>query len=613
MTISYSQDAVINILHINDTHSNYSRGHSRDENMKGTFGGMAKATSVIGSARQQDPEALLFHAGDFFTGDLFFYQYFGVPELMWMKQMGFNAVAIGNHEFDVQTEGLIQSIQYVNSVDGSFPLLSANMTANDSIGDILKSLLKERETITVHGIKVGFFGLTTPEANFSSLASPSITVDGDRDNVDKLKEIVQKQVDSLKKGGVQVIIFLSHLGLDFDQAIAQLVSGIDIIIGGHDHIAMQEPMQIGSTYIVQVGAFFENVGSIQAVIKNGKLNILNYQLIPLDENIPDEPTTLAMVEGLIESLTVEQKELFTQKIADVQETFDELATNLMIAGNHSTGVGCLISNALKDFGKTDIGFTVSGLTAQCLYKGPVVAQDIVKMIGYGINEYDLIGYSVVSFDLPGAGLKAGINFCLSTIDINDEYLPQVAGIEYEYYIDGEQKQSLKSIKSNGLEIQDEKMYSLTTNIFIYQVMSFLGIPIENVKIYAEDSEIKVVTNYTILKSFLNPADFTGNGKCKCEAISPVIEDENVLRKNLEIFPNPSKGDFNLKAEITNPGNYTIDLFNIVDLKEINLGIRYFDEGINFYSIDLSNLSVGTYILRLKKDKSTIAGKIIIAR
>ena len=95
-----ARPATITLLHVNDTHSHLDAWGPKDRHLDGTLGGMAKAASVIAAVRATEPNVLLLHAGDVFHGDLFFNEYFGVPELQLMKQLGFDAMAVGNHEFD---------------------------------------------------------------------------------------------------------------------------------------------------------------------------------------------------------------------------------------------------------------------------------------------------------------------------------------------------------------------------------------------------------------------------------------------------------------------------------------------------------------------------------
>jgi len=97
----HAQNDTITILHINDTHSTLAPSAPRDPALHGTRGGIARATTIIGTTKAQETNVLTLHGGDFFIGDLFFNKYFGVAELRIMKQLEFDAMCVGNHEFDL--------------------------------------------------------------------------------------------------------------------------------------------------------------------------------------------------------------------------------------------------------------------------------------------------------------------------------------------------------------------------------------------------------------------------------------------------------------------------------------------------------------------------------
>ncbi len=121
-----TQAATITLVHVNDTHSHLDAWGPKDRNLEGTIGGMAKAASIIAAVRAHEPNVLLLHAGDVFHGDLFFNKYFGVPEFQLMKQLGFDAMAVGNHEFDFGPDVLAYSLNEAFG-SGTLPLLSANL------------------------------------------------------------------------------------------------------------------------------------------------------------------------------------------------------------------------------------------------------------------------------------------------------------------------------------------------------------------------------------------------------------------------------------------------------------------------------------------------------
>jgi 5'-nucleotidase/UDP-sugar diphosphatase len=208
--ILLAQDTTITLLHINDTHSHLEATGPKDANLNGTLGGIAKAATVIGSARAAESNVLFLHAGDFFQGDPFFNKYFGVPELRILKQLGVDAMAVGNHEFDYGPGALSDALSAAFA-GGSFPLVSANLDLS-AFPSLMKwiqpSILK-----TIAGVKIGIFGMTVPN-NPQYRPAPVIV----RDSV---AAIAEQAVKSLRNAGAEVVVFLSHLGIFYDRMVAK--------------------------------------------------------------------------------------------------------------------------------------------------------------------------------------------------------------------------------------------------------------------------------------------------------------------------------------------------------------------------------------------------------
>ncbi|MBD3288022.1 hypothetical protein GF337_04395 [candidate division KSB1 bacterium] len=120
----YGQSEVLTIIHINDTHSHLTPWGPKDASNVGTYGGFARIASVIGSIKAATPNPITLHAGDVFGGDLMFNNFYGVPEFQIMAALGFDAMTIGNHEFNYYPTTLVESLQSAG-FPGLFPLLSS--------------------------------------------------------------------------------------------------------------------------------------------------------------------------------------------------------------------------------------------------------------------------------------------------------------------------------------------------------------------------------------------------------------------------------------------------------------------------------------------------------
>ncbi|HEX7572020.1 MAG TPA: metallophosphoesterase, partial [Bacteroidota bacterium] len=195
----------ITIVHVNDTHSHLDAFGPKDFHLNGTIGGIARAASVFGSIRATEQNVVLLHGGDAFVGDFMFNSYFGVPELQIMSSLGFDAMAVGNHEFDLTPDALLGSLL---TATPSFKLLSANldMTAYPGGSDLANFV--QPSIVINRGVKIGIFGLTVWD-NPSTNSSP-IQI------LDPTPTIAASMVQSLRSQGAVVVICLSHMGFLHD-------------------------------------------------------------------------------------------------------------------------------------------------------------------------------------------------------------------------------------------------------------------------------------------------------------------------------------------------------------------------------------------------------------
>lgn len=604
-----AQNAVINLLHINDSHSNLLPGGGRDEVLKARTGGLARAASVIGYAKMQDPETMLLHAGDIFVGDLTWYLYYGFPELAVLKQLGLDAVTVGNHEFDAMSENFLGLLMQANVELGEINYLSSNLIPGEGeIGPSLKSYIKDTYVKEVKGVKVGIFGMTSAIANVTSMPNPDILVS------DEYLQIAQLQVDKLKDEGCNVIIFLSHLGINADKYVAMNVSGINVIVGSHDHIVTEVPVEVvdqydNITYIVQAGAFYHYIGSMQINVENGKFSGVVSEIIKLDENIPEEPTTLAMLESLINEQPDETKMLFLTQVAYCNGFMTENVPNPLVEGNKTTDVGSFVADAFKEWGGTEIGFTTSGLTSQPMYEGPIVGNDVYRILGYGVNEFDGVGYNMVKFNILGKDLFSCIMFALGTVynDGDDEFLPQVSGMKINYYT-GDYTQCNITVNDEPLDF--ERSYSFTSSVFIYFFLTqMLEIELNEVKLFPEMSDFKVLLDYAINKQVINPTSDTD-----ARIVAPVNDSEIIPKlARISAYPNPVSEVITLEFSIEKPDIYSIDVFNLCELNRVHLENQFFDTGNANYQFNVEGLSTGDYFVRIKGSNGIIVGKFAVVR
>ncbi|MDR1113177.1 MAG: metallophosphatase [Bacteroidales bacterium] len=228
------------ILHTNDTHSHI-------EPYKNKFGGYEARYEAVKQERDKDGELLLLDAGDFMQGTSYFNLFKGKVEVKMMNKVGYDAVSLGNHEFDNGLEALYKRLK-----KATFPVLCANYHFKHKK---LEKLIKPYIVVEKKGVKIGIFGLLTDLKGYNGFSDVLNAVQ----YLDPL-ETAQNIVKQLKEiEHCDFIICLSHVGYEqvelfqkvFDPDIANAAGGIDLIIGGHTHKLLEQPDVVNGVPILQ--------------------------------------------------------------------------------------------------------------------------------------------------------------------------------------------------------------------------------------------------------------------------------------------------------------------------------------------------------------------------
>jgi len=227
------------LLHTNDVHGYLTPMPMPDGS---TSGGYARRAALIHRLRAGNPATLLLDAGDIYQGSRYWHAFRGQPDIALMNALGYDAATLGNHDFDGGLELLAQRLS-----EARFPVLCANFTPRPA--SPLAGLWRSHVILTAGDWRVAVFGLTieTPE-----LYPPDF---GAHIEVTPYLERAAALVPALRRQA-DVVILLSHLGQKGDEAVAASVPGIDLIIGGHNHHPLEQPLYIAGTPIVRgpVGA-----------------------------------------------------------------------------------------------------------------------------------------------------------------------------------------------------------------------------------------------------------------------------------------------------------------------------------------------------------------------
>ena len=608
----YAQET-ITILHLNDTHSSLASLGPRNHNLKGMQAGIARAATVIEFTKLTSRNVLTLHSGDLFMGDLFFNKYFGVPEFKMLDALGLDAMELGNHEFDLGPGNLADALSNSFRFNSGFPILCANINIPNTSHQ-LKLLNKYVNSYTIKNfgrVKVGIFGLITPDAAFISNPSPVEILN------DSLTFMTAyNMVQTLKNKHCQVIICLSHLGLVRDSILAASIPGINVILGGHDHFATETPREWTNpegktTYYVQSLSNYLRIGKMKLRVFGNNVTLVSWDLIKLNNFIPQEPFMAAKVNTLINGIENTYGPVFSQQIGMATDDFEEAVTDFSSPGNHDTPIGNLVTDAFRWKTNTEIAFEVSGSTSLPIYKGPIVPVDLFRVFGYGFNEVNGLGFRIVKFDILGADLRNGFNYCLSTIPYTDDYYPQVSGMDFTYDITLPPNQRLTSISVGGTPLDDSHYYSVTGNEYLYAILTTqFGIIPQNVYLYNDSTEYQVLLDYitTVIGPVISPYH-RGSPKTNANGLTNVPHSINLSQN----FPNPFNPLTNINCSISAGGIYTLKVYNILGEEIYTLVNGYLKPGEYNFAFKAQNLPSGVYIYRLAGDNVNLSRKMVLTK
>ncbi len=280
--------ATVILLHTNDFHGHLTGWRGWEGDLAGKqVGGLDRLASAIKAVRAgRRDRCLLLDAGDLLGDTMIADLTTGAAPLALLNHLGYNAMAIGNHEPDFGSAVLRQRIK-----EAKFPVVAANLVARKGA----KLATKPYVVRKVDGVGVGILGLAYPKTPWTTAAKNVADLE-----FQEPAAAVRRTLPALRKDGAEVVVLLSHLGLGGDQHLARAVEGIDVIVGGHSHNRMPRAGRVGRTLIVQAGAHGSDLGRLDLTVARGKITGHKRTLVPLDHaRIPSDPATAKLIEKLL--------------------------------------------------------------------------------------------------------------------------------------------------------------------------------------------------------------------------------------------------------------------------------------------------------------------------
>ena len=515
---------VTTILFTHDLHSHFLPQSTAEG---GESGGYARLKTVIDEKRAMNPAALLVDGGDFSIGSLIQTLYTTqAAELRTMGAMGYDAVTIGNHEFDHKGVGFAEMLNSAKAAQQAAvelllvdarpledmdayrerfgpvtpvlpTLLEANYAPADDNPDraFIRSAMEDYGvtdcmTLERGGVTYGLFGLMGVDSDECAPTSDFTRTDA--------AKAAKRCVETLKGEGAEIIVCLSHSGTgdslasSEDEELAKAVDGIDVIVSGHTHSTLAEPLVVNDTYIVSSGPYCQNLGSLTfSWDDGGEKRLLDYRLIPIDETVAEDQE----IAGLVERWKDMVGETY---LARYGLTYDEVLTHSdydlntpASAVQENNGLGTLVSDAFLWADRTlnaayadsphTVSVTADGVLRANLPAGDLTAAMAFDVLSMGVGEDGTSGFPLVAVYLTGKELKAAMEVDASVTPIMPAAQLYMSGAKYAFntkrmFFNRVYDAALTDVTfdesgtGNAYEIDDSALYRVVTGMYSAQML-----------------------------------------------------------------------------------------------------------------------------------------------
>jgi 5'-nucleotidase / UDP-sugar diphosphatase len=418
-------------------------------------GGFARLASLVEAVRAENAATgepvLLTSAGDFMSGTPFSWLLLEgeAPELTLMAALGYDVVTLGNHEFDFGSERLAEYLETAGfpNAAGRTAIVATNARppAGHPLAD--RGIRRTHLVTLANGLRVGFVGLLGEgAARYAPAAAPVAFADA--------QEAAAEGVAALRRQGAQVVIAVTHSGLAEDRALVRAVPGIDLVLGGHDHLLPDELLAEAGTPIVHAGEYLQQAARLELAFDpdGGGLRIRNAEagvpwLVPLDHSVPESPWMAARVEAYRGQVEERLRDLTGGRVGDLGQTVAR--SGFTVPATPRIGempMGGFVADAMRAAAAAatgtpvDVAFQASGQIRGDLVpgasdwnRGAVSAYDLASTVGLGTGPDGAPGYPMVSVWLTGDEVRRvlEVSVLLSGL-MGSSYFLQVSGLEARY-------------------------------------------------------------------------------------------------------------------------------------------------------------------------------------
>ncbi len=501
LSVSAEDGKELRILFTHDMHDHFLPNKAEVDGKLVATGGFSRLKTAIDQEREQYPGTVLVDGGDYSMGTLFQTMFSSdAPGLRIMGQMGYDAVTLGNHEFDYRDNGLAQHLYAAVNSGERLPEMVASNIVFPSDGKMTKELsvlknsmdtygVKEYTVIQRSGLKIGIFGLMGKDADDCSPMTGVTFKD--------ISESAEKIVHKLKNvEKVDIIICLSHSGTSKeksdseDEQLAEKVPDIDVIVSGHTHTKLDKPITVGKTIIGSCGEYSNYLGVLDLEQDSGRWKLKSYKLKPITSDIPTNNEITMTIEKYESTIEENYLNKFGLKYDETlaQTDFSFIPTAEIGAKLEEEPLGNLISDGYmysvkkaegSSYEPVDVAVVAAGTMRGSFIKGDITVEDAFIASSLGTGPDEMAGYPLISVYLTGRELMDLCEVDASVSPMMSSAQLYMSGIVYTinpYRMIFNRVTEAHFVKTDGTSerLDKNKLYRVVTGLYNAQMLSVVG-------------------------------------------------------------------------------------------------------------------------------------------
>lgn len=594
-----TESKTVDVMFLHDTHSHLNEFATVEDGESQVLGGFAKIKTLINEQKAENPDTVLLDAGDFSMGTLIQVVFEEeASEIRMLGDLGFEATTLGNHEFDYKAAGLANMMNNAVASGDTLPsmvICNVDWEAMEAAG-----LTEDQQLLADAFANYGVTDYIVVEKNGVRIAITGVFGKDCLDCVPNAPLLFQDPVEAVKETvaeiqtneTVDMIVCISHSGTwededkSEDEILAKSVPELDLIISGHTHTKLDEPIVHGNTYIVSAAEYGKYLGNLSMTQKDdGRWEMTSYELITVDTSIQPDAETQEKIDermAMVDSKYLEQFGYTKDQIVCTNEV--EFAASQDTSALHTElNLGSIMADAYTyavesldttDTHPVDMAVVPSGTIRDTYALGNITTENVFNSFSLGIGKDGIPGYPLISIYLTGAELKTAAEIDASISDFMTTARLYTDGLYWNYNPNRMILNRVTDVylcdgNEERVELEDDKLYRVVTDFYTSQMLGNVtdmsygllpivpkfadGTPITNYEdaiVTVDGQELKAWTAIAKYMESFEDTDGDGIGnvpqKYATQEGRKIVEDSKKLG---DLLKNPNKFFFIILAVI----------------------------------------------------------------